>query len=311
MPQNSLQSESSVEFPMEARNLPFTLESRLFQAWFRVTGRRPSSAPFVSGDSFRAIADHRVEPGGDFASQLVQPGQIVFVQSSELKRFSSAILPRLASRFVLITNNGDVNIDDSFAAIASNPLTIHWFAQNATMRHPKVSAIPIGLENRNLHCNGITRDFVRLARRRTVPAMRILSSFSVQTNPSERRPAKEALERSSLVDASPRTNSRAYRKTLVHYGFVASPPGNGVDCHRTWEALYLGVVPIVRRSSFYDFFPGLPVVAVDDWEEIASWTPRHLECLFSDLSPKTSETPYLQFSYWVGRVQAAQESSER
>jgi hypothetical protein len=30
--------------------------------------------------------------------------------------------------------------------------------------------------------------------------------------------------------------------------YVASPRGNGLDCHRFWEGLYLGVTPIVERS---------------------------------------------------------------
>ncbi len=29
------------------------------------------------------------------------------------------------------------------------------------------------------------------------------------------------------------------------YSFWLSPRGNGIDCHRTWEALYLDVIPIV------------------------------------------------------------------
>jgi len=46
-----------------------------------------------------------------------------------------------------------------------------------------------------------------------------------------------------------------------------SPPGNGWDCHRTWEALALGCVPLILRHSlggiFDDVFKGLPVAFVD------------------------------------------------
>jgi hypothetical protein len=30
--------------------------------------------------------------------------------------------------------------------------------------------------------------------------------------------------------------------------YVASPRGNGIDCHRFWEAQYLGVIPVVEHS---------------------------------------------------------------
>ena len=33
-----------------------------------------------------------------------------------------------------------------------------------------------------------------------------------------------------------------YRK----YRFGVSPRGNGLDCHRTWEMLYFGMIPIVE-----------------------------------------------------------------
>ena len=38
-------------------------------------------------------------------------------------------------------------------------------------------------------------------------------------------------------------------KRIGQFAFVASPPGNGFDCHRTWEALILGCIVIVQNSS--------------------------------------------------------------
>jgi hypothetical protein len=52
---------------------------------------------------------------------------------------------------------------------------------------------------------------------------------------------------------------------LGEYLYWFSPFGNGLDCHRTWEAIYTGSVPIVPRSvldSFYDL-GDLPVLVVD------------------------------------------------
>jgi hypothetical protein len=293
---------------LDLYNLPFNMESRLAKAWFHYTGLRPSSAPFVSGDSFRAIANHVLEPESEVQPSRVANGDIIFVQSSELNRFAKTILPSIQKMFVLVSHNGDLNVDSSFLQIASNQYLIHWFAQNALLRHSKATAIPIGLENRRLHCNGIVSDFKRLQRRTCSKSLRILSAFSIQTNRTERGYADEILRRCEFADTAQRTNSRTYRTTLMRYGFVASPPGNGVDCHRTWEALYLGVVPIVRRSPFYESFSGLPVVFVDDWKEILDWTQVRLKQLYDDLSPKVRETPYLKFSYWSARIQRAQVS---
>jgi len=62
---------------------------------------------------------------------------------------------------------------------------------------------------------------------------------------------------------------------LADYLYWFSPFGNGLDCHRTWEAMYLGSVPILQRSAIDTFYEDaqLPVLLVDD---ILSVTPSLL-----------------------------------
>ena len=84
-----------------------------------------------------------------------------------------------------------------------------------------------------------------------------------------------------------------------------SPEGNGADCHRTWEALLLGCIPIVKKtymgSGLYD---GLPVVYVNEWSEI---TPDRLAAEWSKYvnAPKgTYQFEKLFADYWVDRIKA-------
>jgi hypothetical protein len=58
-------------------------------------------------------------------------------------------------------------------------------------------------------------------------------------------------------------------KNMTEYAFVLSPFGNGMDCHRTWEALLCGCIPIVRSSVFDELFEGLPVLIVNNWSDIS------------------------------------------
>ena len=37
---------------------------------------------------------------------------------------------------------------------------------------------------------------------------------------------------------------------IKKFTFVLSPFGNGMDCHRTWEALSLGSIPIIKGNGF-------------------------------------------------------------
>jgi hypothetical protein len=48
----------------------------------------------------------------------------------------------------------------------------------------------------------------------------------------------------------PSLSFEKYLTTLASYKYAICPPGNGVDCHRIWECLYLGVIPILLHSVF-------------------------------------------------------------
>ena len=52
------------------------------------------------------------------------------------------------------------------------------------------------------------------------------------------------------------------------FTFVLSPMGGGYDCHRTWEALCLGCIPIVKSSGLDPLFYDLPVLIVKNWSDV-------------------------------------------
>ncbi len=60
---------------------------------------------------------------------------------------------------------------------------------------------------------------------------------------------------------------RTFLKEVAMSYFVISPEENGVDCHRTWEALYLRAIPIVTRSINSEFYAGLPIIILDSWDD--------------------------------------------
>jgi hypothetical protein len=94
-------------------------------------------------------------------------------------------------------------------------------------------------------------------------------------------------------------NSRAYRCPASRYMFVSSPPGNGLDCHRTWEAMYLRSVPIVLRSAAMEAFEalGMPMLVVDSYEELADWNEAQAIETRRKLEPRF-DSEALWFDYW-------------
>ena len=58
-----------------------------------------------------------------------------------------------------------------------------------------------------------------------------------------------------------------YRKKLANSYFVISPPGNGIDCHRTWEAFYHKTIPVLEKRFYLFEHLNLPVFLVDNIED--------------------------------------------
>ena len=52
------------------------------------------------------------------------------------------------------------------------------------------------------------------------------------------------------------TSAARLHEQYRSFVFGLSPRGNGVDCHRTWEMLYFGMIPVMLRSTIDPLFDG-------------------------------------------------------
>ena len=50
--------------------------------------------------------------------------------------------------------------------------------------------------------------------------------------------------------------------------FVLCPPGNGIDTHRLWEALYSRTIPVALAHPAMDSFRDLPILFVEDFRQL-------------------------------------------
>ena len=78
--------------------------------------------------------------------------------------------------------------------------------------------------------------------------------------------------------------------------FVVSPPGNGVDCYRHYESIFMNAIPIIVSSSLDEIFHDLPVLIVESY---LSLNVSFLEQQF-DLIRKKKNYNYqkLYVGYW-------------
>jgi len=92
-----------------------------------------------------------------------------------------------------------------------------------------------------------------------------------------------------------------YFVTLPSYKFVISPEGNGMDCHRHYEALMAGCIPIVEHNPHIEkIYEGCPILYTYDYSEI---TPSYLEQKYSDMIDKTYNFSKLFLSYYPSDTQ--------
>jgi hypothetical protein len=280
---------------------------------------RPSSRPFLSGDTFRKSCHQYVDATADdtiFEKKIfsLTPASYLkknksyklFVdlyfatkpqQISSLLRFFDLNSGLLSDKCILILHNHDIVPDDSFYSRLEQ-LRIRVFSANISRSGPYVNAVPLGLENRYFLKNGTIHGFKNwISYPRQKQPGSVLCSFRPHTNPAARAPLLERCRNDSSIDVIEDLSPKGHRKALKRYQFVISPPGNGPDCHRTWEAIYLGTIPIVLSGALSsELTKALPVLAVDTWEEFFSWSMEERAAKYDSII--SCERTLAYWDYW-------------
>lgn len=271
---------------------------------------RSSSYPYVTGDTFRVFADHIIdETTHACRPEHIKKGDVVFLKTDYLGYFFSEIHPRIKDPYILITHNSDYVVPGKFAHYLDDPKLFAWFGQNVDRTHSKLLPIPIGLANQYWP-HGNLEAVARAERVSQSVTKSILLYINYSKDTSSKRSDESLLALTKLPCAFVPTRKpfEEYMIDLAHSVFVVSPPGNGLDCHRTWESLYMGCIPIVQRSSIESLFADLPVVIVDDWAEI---TEQRLAQIANEYKTKQFCTSKIYAGYWFTLIQTMQEQCRK
>ena len=258
----------------------------------------------------------------DFSKLL--PNSTIYICNSAIPHFVSMFDTLIKDPIVLVSGDSDVSIPNDvfnshqeFISFIENPKIIHWFSQNSIGTHLKLSKIPIGLDyhtmsNHESHPWGpqtsplkqeeilmqiknASSDF-----QKRFPLIYSNCHFSLHTRfAGDRIDAIQNIPKELVYyeeNMQPRIENW---KTQSNFTFVLCPHGNGLDCHRTWEALCLGCIPIVKKSNLDELYDDLPVLIVNHWGNVSSTL---LENTIREFSQKTFHYEKLELKYWVNRI---------
>jgi hypothetical protein len=134
----------------------------------------------------------------------------------------------------------------------------------------------------------------------------LLVSFNVKSNVEVRKPAWDYFcNNSETRTLSHCTFGTMSLSSLYHMisssRFVLSPHGVGLDCYRTYEALYLGAYVVVKKSSLDEMYQNLPVLIVNEWSDVT-------EQLLNDTYHRFLRTDFdfdrLFTKYWYQRFRS-------
>jgi hypothetical protein len=278
---------------------------------------RPSSYPFISGDTFRSMADFIIETKtnlDEWASLTKKLGEknqrrIVFISVSFLETLAMrqhllAILKDnypLNSRSILILHNGDKIPSHDFC-IEIGAFFDTVFAVNITKQFSNIRPLPIGLENLHYFNNGRLRDFTYIKNKSSYnffpkKSDMIFSAFNITTNPSVRKKVYEDVVSSRFDSHKSKLSPEEYRSKVMSSYYTISPPGNGPDCHRTWEAIYLKCVPVVLEGYLStDFTDSCPIVVTKDYSTFLAKSDQDLIELYHKTSSRITNKIYAP--YW-------------
>ena len=203
---------------------------------------------------------------------------------------------------------------DQIDKILESPFIVKWFAQNCLMNHPKLVHMPIGFDYHTfsnqkspLDQEADLKTLIKNAKPFHERPLKIYSTFHFNIHRGDREDAYCEIP-TKLIYYEPKLINRDQTwKTQIEYAFVASPYGNGPDCHRTWEALALGCIPIVKSSKMDPLFKDLPVLLVKNWSDI---TQKLLESTIETFKNTKFSFEKLTLNYWTKLFQNDNEKNE-
>lgn len=212
----------------------------------------------------------------------LEPGAVIFVDQPNISYFQSYFLKFITVPFVLITGDGDETpCAATYTSLVRHKLIIHWYGMNCGMNpNPlKFSCLFNGISQWNGQRDSMQKAYTQELQDQTGMNHKNSSHLALFSMTVKNNPDRQILwdlacnPQGKLADISfcffdPAISQLEMYSRIGTSKFIYSPAGAGLDCYRTYEALYLGSYPIIKSSSLNEMFLDLPVLIINDWNEL-------------------------------------------
>lgn len=263
---------------------------------------------WIQGDLFEKIGDSTFSPiikimadysnlPSSFNPESLKDVNIIYTHTFYAKQLFSVIAP-MKQKFIIVTHNSDLNID-----FLPPDNVIKWFSTDVNIIHDRIESIPLGLENsRWVPEIGKLGKLKEKLKNKKVFKNMVYMNHNIENNPKEREKPYKILKDKSWVTTDMGSNGSRfdeYIDNIYNHPFMICPAGSGLDTHRTWECLYMNTIPIEKRNINNQFYTDLPILFVDDWEEI---NEKYLSDSYMKITDATWNLKKLDFEYWKSKI---------
>ncbi len=214
---------------------------------------------------------------------------------------------------ILITGNSDYGITNEIVQLAPKCIK-KWFGQSMLSDDPIVDGLPYGIENTDDciikgHGDGHKRyEKLYMAQSPPIrePRRKIYANFSMDTHPTRSKVTTICERQDFITDRITKDHTQInnlpyqmFISEILDHKMSVCPRGNApADSHRFWEVLYMNRVPIVKRSKGLSYFLDLPVVCLDNWDELND--ENHINEQYEKVKNNSREK--LDMSFWEKKI---------
>ena len=237
------------------------------------------SKPYITGNGAASYCRTVFNYNGHVTNHNVD-NNICFVKTDHIHYFMQYHRP--ANPYKLITHNSDIIIDQSHAHILNDPRLISWHAVNVNYIHTKLKSFPLGIANYG-YAHGTPDLMTKVIKEENRKVNDVYVNFNLMSNTAERlrclkltgttinQPLEGTGWQGFAGGYTQPATFETYLRSMASHKFCLSPFGNGPDCHRIWEALYLKTIPIVIRHTAFEHYKWLPMIILNDWDQYRSF----------------------------------------